>query len=125
MEQCSNSSKMTRQDLILKIISLYPDTFKAERPEHVQSWVEMYEKAIKKNWDMERLMWFFATNYKSTVIPPAPSFFYSYKEDVKGETKSEPVPELTEEELVQSKVAKEKFLKDMEELKAKVAMPQY
>ena len=113
----------SRKDLILKIISLYPDTFRADRPEHVQSWVEMYEKAIRKNWDMEKLMYFFATQYKSTVVPPPPSFFFEYRECVKPMTSYEKIEPPTEEELEERKLAKEKCSKIIEELKMKLSMP--
>ena len=118
METNSNSISMTRQDLILKIISLYPDTFRADRPEHVHSWVEMYEKAIKKSWNMEKLMWYFATNYKSTTVPPPPSFFYAYREDVRPQTKryEQELPNWTPEEIEASIKAREKFMSQMKDL---------
>lgn len=120
------SSNLTRQGLILKIISLYPDTFRADRQEHVQAWVEMYEKAIKKNWDMDKLMWYFATNYKSTVVPPPPSFFYAYKEDVcpKKAIQEEP-PELTEEQKKANYVAYQKFKENFSTLKAKMSFVEF
>lgn len=124
MEQSYGSTtKMTRQDLILKIISLYPDTFRADRPDHVQSWVEMYEKAIRRNWDMEKLMWFFATNYKSTTVPPPPSFFYAYKEDVRPRTRPmvEEPPVMTAEEIEASRKAREEFFRKFKELKEKIS----
>lgn len=82
---------MTRKDLILKIISLYPDTFREDRPEHVQAWVEIYEKAIPSTWDMDKLMYRFATTYKSTVVPPHPSFFFEFRNDVRPQPKPEPI----------------------------------
>lgn len=99
--QNSNSNKMTRRDLILTIINLYPDTFRSDRPEHVQAWVEIYEKAIPSNWDMDKLLYHFATCYKSTVVPPHPSFFYDFRNDVRPQAKSqslEPFVQTPEEE---------------------------
>ena len=121
MEQ--NSHLMTRKELILKIISLYPDTFREDRPEHVQSWVEMYERAIKKNWNMEKLMFFFATQYKSTVVPPSPSFFYEYREVVKPEPTAPPVRVRTPEEQKQDEIARKNFIKQMKELEQRLSMP--
>lgn len=89
---------MNRQEFIQKIIELYPDTFKTDRVAHIQAWIEMYEKAIPKNWNMDKLMWYFSTEYKSTVIPPAPSFFYQFRADVKPPKPKEPEIRLTEEE---------------------------
>lgn len=118
-----NSHLMTRKELILKIISLYPDTFREDRPEHVQSWVEMYERAIKKNWNMEKLMFFFATQYKSTVVPPSPSFFYEYREVVKPEPTAPPIKVRTPEEQKQDEIARKNFIKQMKELQQKLSMP--
>ena len=78
---------MERHEFIQKIIELYPDTFKEERISHVQAWVEMYERALPKSWNFDKLMWYFATEYKSTVAPPPPSFFFNYRNEVKPEEK--------------------------------------
>lgn len=111
---------MNRQELILKIISLYPDTFREDRPEHVQAWVEMYEKAIHKDWDMDKLMYLFSTQYKSTVVPPAPSFFFEFRTSVKPEPKpKEPEPPPTPEEIKAREEAMLKFKEQMEKLQKK------
>lgn len=110
-------SNLSRKDLILKIISLYPDTFRADRQEHVQAWVEMYEKAIRKDWNMDKLMRYFATDYKSTVVPPPPSFFYAYREDVcQKKYERQEIPVLTQEERRQNTIAYEKFKEDCKKL---------
>lgn len=101
---------MERHEFIQKIIELYPDTFKGDRLGHVQAWVEMYEKALPKSWDFNRLMWYFATEYKSTIAPPPPSFFYSFRNDVKPKEKAvekEPVDPL---EKKACEIARKKYL---------------
>ena len=110
---------MNRQEFIQKIIELYPDTFKSDRVGHIQAWIEMYEKAIKKNWDFDKLMWYFSTEYKSTVIPPAPSFFFQYRMSVcrPKEHKIEVREEPTEEEKRACEEAKAKFFAKFEQWK--------
>ena len=109
---------MNRQEFIQKIIELYPDTFRADRVEHIQAWIEMYEKAINKNWDMDKLMWYFSTEYKSTVVPPAPSFFFQFRSSVrKPVVQKIEVEEPSEEELKAREEAKAKFFKKFEHWK--------
>ncbi len=109
---------MNRQEFIQKIIELYPDTFRADRVRHIQAWIEMYEKAINKNWDMDKLMWYFSTEYKSTVVPPAPSFFYQFRADVrKPVEKKVEIEKITEEELKAREEAKARFFAKFEKLK--------
>lgn len=103
---------MDRKDFILKIISLYPDTFREDRPEHVQAWVEMYEKAIPRYWDMDKLLYIFATNYKSTTVPPHPSFFYEYRNEVRPELKQKVV----EPSIIQTPEEEEACRKKMKEI---------
>lgn len=112
---------MNRQEFIQKIIELYPDTFKADRVEHIQAWVDMYEKAMSKNWDYDKLMWYFSTEYKSTVVPPAPSFFYQFKSNVKKQKDYIPeVNEFSEEELRQCEIAKAKFFEEFKKFKENI-----
>lgn len=110
---------MNRQEFIQKIIELYPDTFKADRVKHIQAWVEMYEKAMKKDWNYDKLMWYFSTEYKSTVVPPPPSFFYQFRADVRVEKNEPPVVYIppTEEELERIREAKKRFFEQLEEFK--------
>lgn len=67
---------------------------------------------------MEKLMWYFATNYKSTTVPPPPSFFYAYREDVRPQTKryEQELPNWTPEEIEASIKAREKFMSQMKDL---------
>lgn len=111
---------MERHEFIQKIIELYPDTFKAERLGHVQAWVEMYEKALPKSWDFDKLMWYFATQYKSTVAPPHPSFFFSFANDVKPSPRNliieNPEEKLTPEEEEAKNLKRKKFFSDYRKL---------
>ena len=109
---------MNRQEFIQKIIELYPDTFKSDRVSHIQAWVEMYEKAMSKNWDYDKLLRIFAVEYKSTVVPPPPSFFYQFSQTVRKpvERKVERIV-LTPEEEEECEKAKAKFFKKFEQWK--------
>lgn len=111
---------MERHEFIQKIIELYPDTFKVGRVGHVQAWVEMYEKALPKSWDFDRLMWHFATEYKSTTIPPHPSFFYAFRNDVKPERKmliyDNNEKKLSPEQEKANKIAMENFFSKCKEI---------
>lgn len=114
---------MERHEFIQKIIELYPDTFKEERINHVQAWVEMYERALPKSWDFDKLMWYFATEYKSTIAPPHPSFFYSFASNVRPPSKPptpEPAKPLTPDEEEARKKAMEKFFENRRKLARKM-----
>ena len=113
---------MERHEFIQKIIELYPDTFKEDRVEHVQAWVDIYERALPKSWDFDKLMWYFSTEYKSTIAPPHPSFFFTYRNDVRPESraKNEQPKELTLEEKKAREEAKEKFFEQMRKMTAKM-----
>ena len=106
---------MNRNEFISIIMSLYPDTFKPENKRHYQLWIDRYKNAISDKWDFDKLMWYFDTEYKSTVTPPHPSFFYAYKENVKPEPKKVKT-ELTEQEKKESHLAFLKFQKDFKKL---------
>lgn len=114
---------MERHEFIQKIIELYPHTFNEDRVDHVQAWVEMYEKALPKSWDFQKLMWYFATEYKSTTSPPPPSFFYSFANSVRPKEKPqalEPAKPPTPEEEEARKKAMEKFFKNCREMANKM-----
>ena len=113
---------MNRQEFIQKIIELYPDTFKPDRVEHIQAWVEMYEKALPKNWNMDKLMWYFSTEYKSTVVPPAPSFFYQFRNDVKPPKKEEPIVQMTPEEQEECEKARLRAKEMLKHIGSKMSM---
>lgn len=100
---------MNRNQFISTIMGLYPDTFKVENKKHFQSWVDRYKNAIPENWNFDKLMWYFDTQYKSTVIPPHPSFFFAYKEEVRIRKDYQPPKPLTEEEQKQSQKAYKEF----------------
>ena len=116
---------MERQEFIQKIIELYPDTFKEDRVQHVQAWVEIYEKALPKSWDFDKLMWYFSTEYKSTVVPPHPSFFYSYRNSVKPEEKPVVIRErpLTPEEQEANDKAIKEFFQKCRKITRKMSLP--
>ena len=116
---------MERHEFIQKIIELYPDTFKEERISHVQAWVEMYERALPKSWDFDKLMWYFATEYKSTIAPPHPSFFYSFASNVRPSEKNqtpEPAKTLTPEEKKACEETIEKIKANFRKLSDKMDM---
>lgn len=117
---------MNRQEFIQKIIELYPDTFRPDRVSHIQAWVEMYENALNKNWDYDKLMRIFAVEYKSTVVPPAPSFFYQFKSTVYV-----PKPKVVEkvvqtpEEIEACEQAKARFFEKFRKLKEQCSMGEH
>ena len=96
---------MNRNQFISTIMGLYPDTFKPENKKHFQNWVDRYKNAISEHWNFDKLMWYFDTQYKSTVIPPHPSFFYSFKSEVQPKQYYTPPQPLTDEEKKQSAIA--------------------
>lgn len=92
---------------------LYPDTFKPERKEHFQGWLDRYKAAIGNNWDYDKLMYFFDTHYKSTTIPPHPSFFKEFKSEVVIQ-KPKPKPvEMSVEEKEKADIAFKKIKQEM------------
>lgn len=103
-------------------MGLYPDTFKTDNKKHFQSWVDRYKNAIPENWNFDKLMWYFDTQYKSTVIPPHPSFFFAYKEDVRPRKDYQPQKTLSKEEQKQSQEAYKEFKKRLNEMIFKKAI---
>lgn len=95
---------------------LYPDTFKPERKEHFQGWINLYNDALGSNWNYDKLMKLFARNYKSVVTPPHPSFFLDFQQDVVIiKPKIEKKIEMTEEEKRAAEEAHARFRKKLEE----------
>lgn len=106
---------MNRSEFIKSIMDLYPGTFNKTNPEQYQGWINRYKNAIPENWDFDKLMWYFDNDWNSTIVPPHPSFFRKYSENVKP-TKSiiEPKIEITKE---QQKENEENFRKFQEKVK--------
>lgn len=106
---------MNRTEFIKTIMDLYPKTFNKENANSYQGWINRYKNAIPENWNFDKLMWFFDTEWKSTIEPPHPSFFRKYREDVKPEIK--PIEyELTPEEQIEAKIAFKKFKQNLKDL---------
>lgn len=106
---------MNRNEFIEIIMSLYPDTFKPENEKHFQLWIDRYKSAIPATRDFDKLMKYFDQEYKSTIVPPHPSFFYQYKESIKPKVKQQGIKKLTPEEQKRSKEAFKKFQEKMRE----------
>lgn len=104
---------MNRNEFIETIMSLYPDTFKSENERHFQLWIDRYKSAISANWDFDKLMKYFDREYKSTIVPPHPSFFYQFKESVRSRAKEQSIKKLTPEEVKKSEEAFKKFQEKM------------
>ena len=85
---------MNRTQFIKTIMELYPNTFHPDNVKQFTGWVERYKKALPESWDFDKLLYFFDTKWQSTVIPPHPSFFLEFREDVRPPKKivqTEPV----------------------------------
>jgi hypothetical protein len=104
---------MDRAEFIKQIMDLYPRTFNRENVVQYQGWINRYKNAIPENWDFERLMWYFDTEWHSTIEPPHPSFFRKYRDDVKPIVMTQE-PSLTPEE---REKAHESFIEFQKKLK--------
>lgn len=78
---------MNRMQFIQTIMELYPNTFKPDNEKQFKGWVNRYKKALPEDWDFDKLLMFFDTKWQSTVVPPHPSFFLEFKNDVRPERK--------------------------------------
>lgn len=107
---------MNRAEFIKQIMDLYPGTFKKDNIDQYQGWINRYKNAMPESWNFDKLMWYFDTNWNSTVVPPHPSFFRKFREDVKPiKTYSlEEEIQMTEEEKA---IAHESFLEFQKKLK--------
>ena len=75
--------KMTRSDFIKTIMELYPNTFNPSNEAQYRGWVNRYKSIIPIDWNFEKLLYYFDTEWKSAVTPPHPSFFLEFRNDVK------------------------------------------
>lgn len=75
--------KMTRAEFIKTIMELYPNTFNPSNEAQYRGWVNRYKSIIPENWNFEKLLFYFDTEWKSAVTPPHPSFFLEFRNDVK------------------------------------------
>lgn len=91
---------MNRSEFIQTIMELYPNTFHEENVKQYSGWIQRYKQTLPENLNFDKLMKLFDQNWKSTVIPPHPSFFLEFWNDVKPERKRPIIEkiELTEEE---------------------------
>ena len=91
---------MNRMEFIQTIMELYPNTFHLDNEKQFKGWVKRYKQALPENLNFDKLLKIFDQNWKSTVVPPHPSFFLEFWNDVKPEKKIERIKEveLTEEE---------------------------
>lgn len=104
---------MNRAEFIKQIMDLYPRAFNKENAIQYQGWINRYKNAIPENWNFDKLMWYFDTEWHSTIEPPHPSFFRKYREDVKPVV-IEKEPEMSLEEKAE---AHESFIQFKEKLK--------
>lgn len=108
---------MNRSQFIRTIMELYPGTFKQENKAQYQGWINRYQSAIGEDWDFEKLLKIFDREWKSTVVPPHPSFFIEFKSDVKPSTGSTYHPEHLDISEEEQKVTQEKIKEHKERFK--------
>lgn len=106
---------MNRSEFIKGIMDLYPNTFKKDNPAQYQGWINRYKNAIPENWDFNKLMWYFDNDWTSTIVPPHPSFFRKYREDVKPRETYQPVVEAVENLSEEEKIECENKRKEIRE----------
>lgn len=106
---------MNRSEFIKQIMDLYPRVFSKENPVQYQGWINRYKNAIPEDWDFDKLMYYFDTEWKSAVEPPHPSFFMRYRQDVKPEKPIE-VFTLTPEERAEAEAKFQEFKQKLKSL---------
>lgn len=107
---------MNRSEFIQTIMELYPNTFHEENVKQYSGWIQRYKQALPENLNFDKLLKLFDQNWKSTVIPPHPSFFLEFWNDIKPEKKIKQIEkiELTPEEKA---INMQKFIALKEKLK--------
>lgn len=75
---------MNRSEFIREIMSLYPHIFDVNNEAQFIGWIDKYQ-IIPENWNFDKLMSIFATKWNSVREAPPPSWFLSFREDVRPE----------------------------------------
>ena len=74
---------MNRSEFIQTIMELYPNTFHPDNKAQYQGWINRYKSALPESWNYDKLLKIFDNRWQSTVVPPHPSFFLEFSEDVR------------------------------------------
>lgn len=88
---------MKRIEFIQTIMELYPNTFHIDNEKQFKGWVTRYKQALPENIDYDKLLKIFDREWKSTVVPPHPSFFLEFYKDVKIDKPKQIIPIIEEE----------------------------
>ena len=97
---------MNRIQFIQTIMELYPNTFHPDNERQFIGWVNRYKQALPENLNYDKLLKIFDKEWKSTVVPPHPSFFLEFYKDVKID-KPKKVEEIQEQEPIDIEKFKE------------------
>ena len=75
---------MNRSEFIREIMSLYPNIFDVNNEAQFMGWIDKYQ-ILPESWNFDKLMNIFATKWNSVREAPPPSWFLSFREDVRPE----------------------------------------